>query len=261
MNENFEYTENYLNFIEREFNTHIVQLGVATEAYNLNPKLVVDIGAHKGDWSAAMYYWLWPDADYLLFEADINREKDLEEKGFPYAICLLGSKLNKEETFYYEEKIGTGNGIYKENSNYFELKSKSKTIKSNTLDNICKKNKISHIDVLKLDVQGSELDILKGSTSILKNTDIVVAECQLLEFNKGAAMFGEVIGWMDKHNFNVIDVAQFHRYDFTLKNGRKEKITSQMDMIFLRKDMMKPFNVSYDLNENEEKNDNEIKTI
>ena len=139
--------------------------------------------------------------------------------------------------------------------------SRRKTIKSNTLDNICKKNKISHIDVLKLDVQGSELDILKGSTSILKNTDIVVAECQLLEFNKGASMFGEVVGWMDKHNFNVIDVAQFHRYDFTLKNGRKEKITSQMDMIFLRKDMMKPFNVSYDLNENEEEINNEIKTI
>ena len=37
MNENFEYTQNYLNYLEREFNTHIVQLGVATEAYNLNP--------------------------------------------------------------------------------------------------------------------------------------------------------------------------------------------------------------------------------
>ena len=31
-----------------------------------------------------------------------------------------------------------------------------------TLDDFCLKNNINHIDILKIDVQGAELDVLKG---------------------------------------------------------------------------------------------------
>ena len=38
---------------------------------------------------------------------------------------------------------------------------------------ICNKNNINKIDVLKIDTEGSELNVLRGATKMLKNTKII----------------------------------------------------------------------------------------
>ena len=47
---------------------------------------------------------------------------------------------------------------------------------TDTLDNFCKKKKIKKIDILKIDVEGAEMDVLKGANKILNNTNILQVE-------------------------------------------------------------------------------------
>ncbi len=42
-------------------------------------------------------------------------------------------------------------------------------IETNTIDNYCSINNIKEIDILKIDVQGSEIEVLKGALDMLKN--------------------------------------------------------------------------------------------
>lgn len=50
------------------------------------------------------------------------------------------------------------------------------SVESDTLINLCQELKIDHIDILKLDVEGSEYDILKSSSKMLKNIKKIVIE-------------------------------------------------------------------------------------
>ena len=45
-----------------------------------------------------------------------------------------------------------------------------------TLDSFCKQHKINHIDFLKIDTEGSELNVLKGAHTMLKNHNINVIQ-------------------------------------------------------------------------------------
>ncbi len=60
-------------------------------------------------------------------------------------------------------------------------KSKSYKVKLATIDSFCKKNKIKSIDFLKIDTEGSEYQVLKGATNLLKKNKI---EIILFEFNE-----------------------------------------------------------------------------
>ena len=49
-------------------------------------------------------------------------------------------------------------------------------VETSTIDNICIRNNINKIDVLKIDTEGSELNVLRGATKMLKNTKIILVE-------------------------------------------------------------------------------------
>ncbi len=73
----------------------------------------------------------------------------------------------KEFTFYEaEEKYGNSSltSIYHKQTEY--------KVNSISLDAYCKRNRITKIDVLKVDVQGYELDVLQGAENLIKNKSI-----------------------------------------------------------------------------------------
>ena len=57
-----------------------------------------------------------------------------------------------------------------------------------------------------MDVQGSELDIIKGGLDIIKNTIFLLLELQTQEYNKGAPRIEEVISFLKDINFEFIDI-------------------------------------------------------
>ena len=65
-----------------------------------------------------------------------------------------------------------------------------------TLDGLLKDRALGAPILLKLDVQGAELDVLAGASRVLEATEFVVMEVSFLEYNKGAPDFRRTIDAM-----------------------------------------------------------------
>jgi len=93
------------------------------------------------------------------------------------------------------------------------------------LDNYCQKNKIKKIDVLKIDTEGSEMEVLEGAKNILKNTNILLTEVlnTKKDFEK---KYIEIIDFLEKkHNFKKVSEKKIRSLE-TLSNMRA------MDLMF-----------------------------
>ena len=189
----------------------------------VNPKTVLDIGAHIGDFTKQVYY-NFPTCEVMMVEANPNCESYLRLLGKPYEIIALSDK-ETHKLFYIEKgnSIGTGASLYKENTVWYqEGKYDTLNIPTYTLDsrNYFENKKI---DLLKLDVQGSELDILNGGPKTLERTQFALIETSLVEYNQGAPMIDKIIDKMKEYKFNITDILEYH-----LHNG----IIFQLDMLF-----------------------------
>jgi FkbM family methyltransferase len=189
---------------------------------NIDFKNVLDIGAYEGQWSR-LFTSIYPDANVLMIEANTEKEKTLKEIG-NYKIALLGEKDN-EEVDYYKclNGVPTGNGIYPENTEYQFQPEKRKAI---TLTTLLGSEK--GFDLIKMDVQGSELNIIKGALPIIKNTKYLLLELQTYPYNKGAPQIEEVVSYLHGLNFGFVDL-----FDLMYSNNH----LIQVDGLFINKNI------------------------
>ncbi len=80
------------------------------------------------------------------------------------------------------------------------------TLQTTTLDSIVQNysefaNRFSY---LVLDVQGSELEVLKGSKSVICNLDAIMVEVSIRELYKDAPVYSEIIDWLSGQGFTLI---------------------------------------------------------
>lgn len=73
-----------------------------------------------------------------------------------------------------------------------------------TLDDWCKHNAIDRVHFLRLDVGGLELDILKSSSEILKNTLVIVTKTYFRKINNSTPDFHEVKNFLEYCDFEML---------------------------------------------------------
>ena len=63
-----------------------------------------------------------------------------------------------------------------------------------SLDSFCKNEQIERIDLLKMDVQGGELGILKGANQLLaqQKIDVIYSEVFFVPMYQNQPLFGEI---------------------------------------------------------------------
>lgn len=64
--------------------------------------------------------------------------------------------------------------------------------------------------LLKIDVQGAELDVLRGSSDLLARFDVVYVECSYLPLYEGQPLLPEIARWMDGRGFHLAGVYNQH---------------------------------------------------
>lgn len=191
-----------------------------------NPGGIVDIGAHDGSWAAAAHA-IFDSSPLLLIEARDEESKNLAAKcagipGAEFIITLLGPEIRNEVDFSVH---GTASSIFSERSN---ARRSSVTLSMMTLDDVMSsKPRLKNPLFLKLDVQGAELEVLRGATETLKRAELVQLEVALLPYNEGAPSSAEVVDFMDERGFVMFDIAGFVR-----PNG---KDLVQVDILFAQK--------------------------
>jgi FkbM family methyltransferase len=170
----------------------------------INPNAILDIGAHTGQfhsWSKRV----WPDVGVFMIEANPLHESALDRlammNGDKYLITALGDK-EREVTFYTRsDKPHTeGNSYYKE-FNYWDIPQlvHESKVTLRMLDDIFEDDAV--FDIIKLDTQGSELDILKGGENLVSRAKIIVLEVSFIEHNIGAPTTEETIRYMSSIGF------------------------------------------------------------
>jgi FkbM family methyltransferase len=189
----------------------------------INPKRVIDIGAHVGEFTKTIQ-GKFPTCKIMMVEANPNCESYLRLLGKPYDMVGLYDKEGYE-TLYLEKinPIPTGASIYKENTIWYgEGKYETIKIPTSTLDI---KNYFNGetIDLIKIDTQGSELDILNGGQKTLERTEFVLIEVSLVEYNSDAPMIDKVVDKMIECGFYIIDIVEYH-----INNG----LIFQLDVLF-----------------------------
>lgn len=167
------------------------------------PKSILDIGANIGQFYNEAKT-IFPESYFYLIEGSDSCEVVLETLNVDYSICLLSDK-EKEVDFYvrkYEPRC-TGNSIYRENTSFYDddqiliLKKQTKTL-SSILNN-------QTFDLIKIDVQGSEIDIINGGIDIIKRAKGILMEVSLVEYNKNAPLKEFVFEYMEKLGFMPVE--------------------------------------------------------
>jgi hypothetical protein len=134
---------------------------------------------------------------------------------------LLGD-VEKDAVEFYQ--MGSGSSIYEENTDYFREKV---TLRMQTLDAIIqKKYMMPENCFIKLDVQGAEIDVLKGAPYLLKRAEFILLEISTLNYNYKAPQFTDVIIFLKEMGFVLFDICDERR----LKN----EVLYQTDMSFVK---------------------------
>ncbi|KQV84499.1 hypothetical protein ASC90_00145 [Rhizobium sp. Root1220] len=89
---------------------------------------------------------------------------------------------------------------------------RTETALTSTLDEILADE--PYVDLLKLDIQGFELEALKHASEILRRTLVVHCEVSFVEIYKGQALFSEVEQYMRAIGFELVDFSTLCRYPF-----------------------------------------------
>ena len=96
-----------------------------------------------------------------------------------------------------------------------------------TLDAITEDGPFAHPTFIKLDVQGYELEVLRGGARSLESAEAVLMEVNLLRLHEGAPLFHESAEYMGKRGFQLYDLCSLIRRPF-------DGAVWQADVIFLR---------------------------
>jgi FkbM family methyltransferase len=96
-----------------------------------------------------------------------------------------------------------------------------------TIDEVCSERKLQGPYLVKIDVQGAELNVLAGAPETLKKTEVVILEVTLFEMLIGGPQLFDVMVYMKKRGFVLYDTWGFlyRPYDGAL---------AQMDITFVR---------------------------
>jgi FkbM family methyltransferase len=191
------------------------------------PRHILDIGACVGDW-AMMASRAYPEAHMVLIDGNPENGPALQhavQQIGPRArhrVLLLGPTPREEVPFSL--MAGGGSSVLMELTT---IERRTIRVPMGTLDELFADEPLDAPLLLKLDVQGFELEVLRGGLAVLERAEVVILEIALLPYNQGAPLFAEVVAFMEQAGLVV--------YDFCGQWRRQTDHTLfQTDVVFVR---------------------------
>ena len=172
------------------------------------PKVIYDIGASTLHWTKEVKK-IWNDVEIIAFDAIQEAEELYKSQNVKYNIGVLSDQDNKVVNFYENKENPAGNSYYREighpNSINIYPENSYKEKVSKTLTTVVKERLFSLPELIKIDVQGAELDILKGGQEIISNAKYLIIELQNIEYNKGAPLANITIDFLIENGWEIVE--------------------------------------------------------
>jgi FkbM family methyltransferase len=206
------------------------EIPVAMERLRRNgfiPEHIFDVGAHAGEFARSCRR-VWPAAKLTCFEVLPHRVSELRswcgQNGNAMVIdCLLGADTKDAVALHEME---TASSVLEE---HFPPQGKTTYYPMQTVDNVVKSFGAKPPNFLKLDVQGYELEVLRGAQISLPQISALLVETNLIDIHKGAPLLDELITFMNENNFVAYDICGLTRRPL-------DQALWQADFIFVPRD-------------------------
>ncbi|WP_228036156.1 FkbM family methyltransferase [Microcystis sp. LEGE 00066] len=206
----------------------------------IQPKCLCDIGANAGNWTYVLSQ-MSPTLEHVVFfEPQSQYQEKLQSLPLPGVTkvvyqCGLGEREDKLLI-----KGGTSSASFldpEKQNKYFpnsisQNQQDREEVEIRILDAIYASDDLPIPDVIKLDVQGFELEVLKGSINLLKKSKYLVIELSFRQFYRDQPYLWEIIKLLEENKYIMVGKGFEWRYH----DNRSEIL--QMDAIFKNTDVM-----------------------
>lgn len=181
--------------------------------YLPNDAIIVEAGAYNGNdtiemaklWSKSIIYAFEP----MPYAYDLLKEKCKNQDNIHLSQAALSNKSGTQK-FFLSSGASTGSSSLLPpdkamNTFHSDISfSEFIDVKTFTLDDWAKSEKVSRVDFLWLDMQGMEPSMLKASPEILKTVKVIYTEVNLAPVYKGAILYPEYKKWLENEGFVLV---------------------------------------------------------
>jgi len=187
------------------------------------PRTIMDVGAFRGEWTRICLQ-LFPEAHFTCIEPQDGVQRILKELERRYSNvkvvqALLGSHNREDVPF---DEMGPGSSVFGSD--------RRKTGKPmTTIDHLLESGVCRPPQLLKLDVQGYEIEALEGYTIDFDKCEVIQCELSLLPLVPQAPLLDEVTTYLRKRGFVMFDVEE-------IIQAPSDGAVWQIDALFCRKD-------------------------
>lgn len=184
------------------------------KARGFSPRGIVDVGANRGNW-ARVARSVFPGAPMLMIEPQDEMEIHLskavaELPGSYYVKAGVGREEGELIQTIWEDLAGSS--FLPRPDNAMLAAGTQRKTKVTTLDtllsgphaNLCP-------DLIKLDIQGFELEALSGASTTFGKTEVFILETSLFQFLPCMPITREVISFMADNNYELYDITEYIR--------------------------------------------------
>ena len=214
------YSINHKGFPALTYNNFRFFKNFCDNVINKNNYLVLDVGANDG-WFSKVMLRFSSKCRILAFEPLPTQHNNLEllKKKYPhfkYKDLAIGDKNEKIQIKEYESSglssIKNISPNYSYNTQYFSTAVKNIfDVECVTLDSLSHLFPGENI-VLKIDTQGFEMEVLKGSEQLFQRKAIkyIIIECSSLKKYEGQSLAEELISHITAKGFEIFDINPFY---------------------------------------------------
>lgn len=165
---------------------------------------VIDVGAAEGIYFLGLRHaGLFQTARHFFVDAMVENEEIYRRIGAKFATgyeitalsCMEGEVAMRIDPDFYNTHIG---GV--QPAGKYE---KTRRVPVSTMDSLVARHKLRAPFMIKLDVQGAELDVLRGALATLQEAVIVTAEIQIFPERDGLV---ELLALMNGNGWALLDL-------------------------------------------------------
>lgn len=206
------------------------------------PRIVIDCGANRAQWFG-LASAIFPDSEFHLIEPQaecwpaLDRASAARGRTEVHRTAVTAPGSSAVRMHRGSDSDTTGAFVIGESESFpVDVHAPAATLDALFAERVGPDDRA----LLKLDIEGHELEALRGASSLLDRVEVIVSEVRFFDVNGARRpVFSEVLAFLEGRNFALFDFA-------VLGGRRRDQRLRAGDAIFIRQDSVLGRDVAWD---------------